>query len=41
MFISMQINLVCDEFPKTTEAKTLFFGGVLVGAFGTGLLSDK
>ena len=36
-----QMNLVCDDFPLTTQAKTLFFAGVLVGAFGLGLLSDK
>ncbi|XP_076077828.1 organic cation transporter protein-like [Mytilus galloprovincialis] len=38
---SSEMNLVCDDFPKTTQAKTLFFGGVLVGAFITGMLSDK
>ncbi|KAK3097593.1 hypothetical protein FSP39_011253, partial [Pinctada imbricata] len=38
-FVS-EMNLVCDEKYKVSLAKTIFFGGVLVGSFGFGICSD-
>ncbi|KAJ8314448.1 hypothetical protein KUTeg_006598 [Tegillarca granosa] len=33
-------NIVCEQSYKQTLAKTMFFAGVLVGAFALGVLSD-
>jgi len=33
-------NLVCGDKLKTSHASMVFFGGVLLGAFGLGTLSD-
>lgn len=35
------MNLVCDDSIKTSHAQMIFYGGVLVGDLGFGILSDK
>ena len=36
-----QQNIVCDDKENLPVYKSLFFAGVLVGALGLGILSDK